>query len=244
MIQTERVPTGVVGLDPLLEGGFPKGRSILLTGEPGTGKTVFSLQFLHEGIKRGEKGVFVTADESPMDVIEQAASLGWDFEPYLQDQQVAILSATNQLSSLSGADREIDVHKVVGDLAAFVNQFGAQRLVLDPASPFVLRRDHAANTQDQTRSLIHELRASLPTTNLLTSYAAPNIGERATHGVEEYLVAGAIVLELIWRDGGFARSLIVEKMRYTNIKPRQLEFDIIKGEGVVLSACGKTTKHG
>ena len=103
MIQTERVPTGIVGLDPLLEGGFPKGRSILITGEPGTGKTIFALQFLHEGIKRGEKGAFVTADESPMDVIEQAASLGWDFERYMQNQQLAILNAAGHFSSLPGA---------------------------------------------------------------------------------------------------------------------------------------------
>ncbi len=55
MIQTERVTTGIKGLDPLIEGGFPKGRSILVTGEPGTGKTIFALQFLAEGLARGEK---------------------------------------------------------------------------------------------------------------------------------------------------------------------------------------------
>ena len=244
MIQTERVPTGIVGLDPLLQGGFPKGRSILITGEPGTGKTIFALQFLHEGIKRGEKGVFVTADENPMDVIEQAASLGWDFELYMQNQQLAILNAAGHFSSLSSAERQTDLHKAVGDLAGFVNQFGAQRLALDPASPFVLPRDHAAHIQDRTRSLIQQLRASLPTTNLLTSYAVPSTGERALHGIEEYLVAGAIVLEMIWQDGDFARSLIVEKMRSTDIKPHQLEFDIVKGEGVVLTGCDKISKHG
>jgi KaiC/GvpD/RAD55 family RecA-like ATPase len=54
------------------------------------------------------------------------------------------------------------------------------------------------------------------------------------HGIEEYLVAGAIVLELIWKDEGFARSLIVEKMRCTDVKPAQHEFDIVKGQGLVL----------
>src|SRR5215510_3480195 len=107
MIQTERVPTGIDALDSLLEGGFPKGRSILLTGEPGTGKTIFALQFLQAGINQGQKGVFVTADENPMDVIEQAASLGWDFEPYLQSRQLAILSAAAPFSSSPGAKCEI-----------------------------------------------------------------------------------------------------------------------------------------
>jgi KaiC/GvpD/RAD55 family RecA-like ATPase len=78
------------------------------------------------------------------------------------------------------------------------------------------------------------LRSSVQTTNVLTSYAVPRTGERTMHGMEEYLVAGAIVLEMIWKDGQLVRSLIVEKMRCTNVKPTQLEFDIVKGQGIVI----------
>jgi circadian clock protein KaiC len=236
MLQTERVPTGIVGLDHLIEGGLPKGRSILVTGEPGTGKTIFALQFLVEGLKRGEKGIYVTADESPMDVLEQAASLGWDLEPRVDAKELAILNAATYLSSLQGAgkERQIDVQKAVGDLASFVNQIGAKRLVLDPAGPFVLLRDTAMRIQDQTRLLIKLLRSSMQTTNVLTSYAVPRTGERTMHGIEEYLVAGAIVMEMFWKNGSLARSLIVEKMRCTDVKPMQLEFDITKKQGIVV----------
>ena len=237
MIQTERVTSGIKGLDPWIEGGFPKGRSILVTGEPGTGKTIFALQFLAEGLARGEKGVFVTADEGPLDVLEQAASLGWDFERYIETKELAILNAGTYLSSLPGAGRErqIDLQKAVSDLAAFVNQVGAERLVLDPAGPFVLLRDVVTRIQDQTRLMIKLLRSSMTTTNILTTYAVPRTGERSLHGMEEYMVAGAIVLEMIWRNNGqLARSLIVEKMRCTDVKPMQLEFDIVKGEGLVV----------
>ena len=237
MIQTERVTSGIKGLDPLIEGGFPKGRSILVTGEPGTGKTIFALQFLAEGLARGEKGVFVTADEGPLDILEQAASLGWDFERYVETKELAILNAGTYLSSLpgTGRERQIDLQKAVSDLAAFVNQVSAERLVLDPAGPFVLLRDVATRIQDQSRLLIKLLRSSMATTNVLTSYAVPRTGERSMHGVEEYMVAGAIVLEMIWRnDRQLARSLIVETMRCTNVKPTQLEFDIVKGEGLVI----------
>lgn len=238
MIQTERVPTGIIGLDQLLEGGFPKGRSFLVTGEPGTGKTIFALQFLMEGLKHGEKCIFVTADEGPLDVMEQSASLGWDLEPYVEAKALAILNAGTYLSSLPGAgkERQFDVQKAVSDLAAFVNQIGAQRMVLDPAGPFVLLRDSATRIQDQTRLLIKLLRSSMKTTNLLTSYAVPRTGERTLHGVEEYLVAGAIVLEMIWKEHGLGRSLIIEKMRCTAVKPAQLEFDIVKGQGIVLQS--------
>lgn len=236
MIQTERVPTGIEGLDQTIEGGLPKGRSILVTGEPGTGKTIFALQFLFEGLKRGEKCMFVTADEGPIDVLEQAASLGWDLERYADTKELSILNAGTYLSTLPGAgkERHVDVQKAVSDLAAFVNQIGVQRLVLDPAGPFVMLRDSAVRIQDQTRMLIKMMRSSMKTTNVLTSYAVPRTGERSMHGIEEYLVAGAIVLEMFWKDGYLARSLIVEKMRCTSVKPTQLEFDIEKGQGIVI----------
>src|SRR5919108_1262026 len=123
MIRTERVPTGIIGLDDQIEGGFPKGRSILVTGEPGTGKTIFALQFLMEGLARGEKGIYVAADEGPMDILEQAASLGWDLEQHVEKKELAILNAGTYLSSLPslGKDKSIDIHKAIGDLAGFVN---------------------------------------------------------------------------------------------------------------------------
>ena len=236
MIQTERVPSGIAALDALLEGGFPKGRSVLVTGEPGTGKTIFALQFLMEGLARGEKGIYVAADEGPADIMEQAASLGWDLEGHVEQKELAILNAGTYLSSLPGSnkDRHLDIHKAIGDLAGFVNRLDAKRLVLDPAGPFVLLRDTATRIQDQTRLLIKLLRTTMPTTNVLTSYAVPRTGERSMHGIEEYLVAGTIVLEMIWQDGHFVRSLVVEKMRCTDVKPSQHEFDIVKGRGVIL----------
>ena len=238
MIQTERVPTGITGLDQLIEGGFPKGRSVLVTGEPGTGKTIMALQFLADGLARGEKGVYVAADEGPLDILEQAASMGWDFEKHVEQKELAILNAGTYLSSIPGVgkERSIDIHKAVNDLAGFVTRMGAKRMVLDPAGPFLLIRDSATRIQDQTRLLIKLLRSSMETTNLLTSYAVPRTGERFMHGIEEYLVAGAIVLEMVWSQTRFVRSLIIEKMRCTDVKPAQVEYEIVKGQGLVLNS--------
>jgi KaiC/GvpD/RAD55 family RecA-like ATPase len=171
-----------------------------------------------------------------MDVLEQGASLGWDLERHVESKELAILNAGTYLSSLPGAGRErhVDVQKAVSDLASFVNQVGAKRMVLDPAGPFVLLRDSAARIQDQTRLLVKLLRTSMQTTNVLTSYAVPRTGERSMHGIEEYLVAGAIVLEMIWKGDSLIRTMIVEKMRCTNVKPTQLEFDIAKGVGITI----------
>ena len=236
MNTTERVPTGVHGLDKLIEGGFPKGRSILVTGEPGTGKSIFCLQFLVEGLARGEKGVYVAADEEPSDIIEQGESMGWDLEKYTAKKELLILNVGAHLSAHStpGKDKQFDVTRAVSDLAAHVLRHEAKRLVLDPAGHFVLLRDTATRIQDQTRLLVKLLRSTMPTTNVLTSYAVPRTGEMTMHGVEEYLTAGVLVFKMLSNNGQLTRNLIVEKMRCTDVKPAQHEFDIVKGKGIVL----------
>ncbi|MCS7240566.1 MAG: recombinase RecA [Candidatus Bipolaricaulota bacterium] len=74
---TARVPSGVPGLDPILSGGFPQGRTILVLGAAGTGKTILSLQWLLDGAKRGEKGLLITLAEPASELEKGIASFGW-----------------------------------------------------------------------------------------------------------------------------------------------------------------------
>jgi circadian clock protein KaiC len=74
----DRIKSGVPGFDGLVDGGFPKGFVVLLSGAPGTGKTIFGLHFLLDGIKSGEKCVYITYSQSPKDIRDQGAILGWD----------------------------------------------------------------------------------------------------------------------------------------------------------------------
>ena len=76
-----RVKTGIAGLDPLVEGGFPEGRSILVSGATGTGKTIFCTQFAYIGAKEyGEPAVYVTLDERPDLIREDVSRFGWNLE--------------------------------------------------------------------------------------------------------------------------------------------------------------------
>lgn len=85
-----RTTIGVAEIDALIEGGVPRGASILVCGEAGTGKSVLSLEFILAGIREGEPGVFVTADE-PGRVLETAASLGWDLRGAIEDGYARIV---------------------------------------------------------------------------------------------------------------------------------------------------------
>src|SRR3954466_13950779 len=80
-VQTdERANTGIEGLDDILNGGLPDGHLYLLEGDPGTGKTTIALQFLLEGVKQGEKALYVTLSESKHELLGVAESHGWSLE--------------------------------------------------------------------------------------------------------------------------------------------------------------------
>ena len=89
----ERIPTGVKGLDSLIEGGFPKGSSILYTGPPGTGKTIFAIEYLYRGAaESNEKTLYITFEQQQEDLVEQAKQFGWDLLTLQQGGKFIIMS--------------------------------------------------------------------------------------------------------------------------------------------------------
>lgn len=227
-----RIPTGIAELDPLIEGGLKAGKTYLVVGEPGTGKTVLGLQFLVSGLMEKEKGLYVAIDEKPADVIEQAASLGWDLAPFIESKEFLILDASPYFSARAtdGHGKSIDVQRVIADLNNYIARMGATRLVIDPVGPLLFGRESAFRTFDQARLFFHGLQSNTTTTNLLTNYAV----ERSTRGLEEYLVSGTFVLEMTLAQGRFVRTLTIEKMRSTAVAPAQYVFHIVQDRGIVL----------
>lgn len=235
-MEKKRVSTGIPGLDPLIEGGLPEGKSFLITGEAGTGKTIFCMQFILKGLAGGEKAVYVAVDEKPSDILEEAASLGWDLLKYVEQKNLLILDASPLFSSRMGAgkEKEVDVQKTVGDLASYVKRMGATRVVIDPVGPLILSRDSSARAQEHVRTLVHSLQDNMGTTNLLTSYSIPGVAGAGEGGVEEFLVAGAIVLNVMRIQNRLVRTLLVRKMRGTAIDLMEHQFNIVKEKGIVL----------
>lgn len=235
----QRVSTGVSGLDSHLIGGFIKGRSYVVLGDAGTGKTTACLQFLLSGLKQGEKGLYITVDERPAEIIESAASLGWDFESYTQDKSLVMLDASAYFSGRAGAatDKGVDLQKIVSDLAGYAKRIDASRLVIDPVTPMIFS-DSPSRVQDQARSFIHLVHSQLNTTNLFSAQYSSRAPD-PSFGIEEFLVSGVLHLKTIPVDGGFARRLTIKKMRGTPIQPGEYRFTIIAGEGIALTQEGE-----
>jgi circadian clock protein KaiC len=232
----KRISTGVTGLDALLEGGFLAGRSYLVTGDAGTGKTTTCIQFLMAGLKQGERAVYVTVDERPAEILQAAASLDWDLQTYIQEKTLIILDASPYFSgrATGPGDKAIDLTKFVTDLAGYANKLEATRLVIDPITPLILSAEAAFQVQENARAFIHLLQTNLTTTNLLTSHRPADGNNNSTQGIEEFLAAGVIVVSVSQTNGSLVRTLEVKKMRGTAVNPCEISFSIAKGKGVVL----------
>ena len=117
----ERCSTGIPGFDDLVEGGFPQGSMVLLTGSPGTGKTIFGLQYLYNGAMKGESGIYVCIESTPQALKIQAARFGMDFDKLEKEGKVIFYQVPKD-------SRKFSIFKKIDDDSRKIN---AKRLVFD-----------------------------------------------------------------------------------------------------------------
>ena len=228
-MELTRISTGIAGLDTLLAGGFIKGRSYLITGDTGTGKTTACLQFLVSALSQGEKAVYVTVDERPAEILAAAGSYCWDLQPHIQRKALVILDA----ASGSATEKGIDPQKMVADLGNYAKTLGATILIIDPITPLLLPANPAVPAQVHARALIQLIQTQLNTTTLLTSHAGPTEPDPAAH-IEQFLASGVLVLKTAAPGQPFQRVMQIKKIRYTPVTPGDHPFAMVPNEGIVL----------
>ncbi|HDD46274.1 MAG TPA: KaiC domain-containing protein [Candidatus Aenigmarchaeota archaeon] len=217
----ERVSTGIQNLDKLVGGGYPKGSAILVTGGTGTGKTIFSAQFLWDGLKKGEKGIFISLEENENDIREDVKQFGWDFLSY---EKKGILRLY-YYDPFNVADIEAAVSEVL-------TGFKPQRLVLDSISIIGLYLKDPATIRKKIYQIIRSIKDS-GCTSLLTSEVLENKSALSRFGVEEFVVDGVIVLNYFGIGELSERSLQIRKMRKTDHGKDVYPFEITKN-GITL----------
>ena len=228
-MELTRISTGITGLDALLNGGLIKGRSYLLTGDTGTGKTIACLQFLVQALAAGEKAVYVTVDERPAEILASATSFSWDLQPHIQGKSLVILDA----ASGSATDKGVDAQKMVADLGNYAKSLGATLLIIDPITPLLLPANPAVPRQLHARSLIQLIQSQLSTTSLFTSYEPRTGAQDPAAGIEEFLASGVLVLKTREMAGRRERLMHIKKMRHTAVEPGDYPFAIFKNAGIV-----------
>src|SRR6187402_2001962 len=126
-----KTPTAIDGLDEITQGGFPKGRPILICGSAGCGKTLFATQFLVKGITEyNEPGVFMSFEETATDLAQNVSSLGFDLEKLKVEKKLRIDHVRIERSEIEETG-EYDLEGLFIRLNHAIDSIGAKRVVLD-----------------------------------------------------------------------------------------------------------------
>src|SRR5581483_8591537 len=150
------------GLDDILTGGFPSNHLYLVEGDPGTGKTSLALQFLLEGVKLGEKGLYVTLSESKHELLGVAASHGWSLD------QIPIYEMTPQEEDLQPEAQYTVFHPSEVELADTMSQVLRQ---IDEVQPVRVVFDSLSELRMLARDSLRYRRQIL---GLTRYFAGPN----------------------------------------------------------------------
>lgn len=217
----KRVKTGVSGLDSLLEGGFPLGRSVLVSGACGTGKTIFCMQYIYEGAKKfSEPGVYVTLDERPDLIREDVARFGWDLKKLEDQNKIQIVDGTIAKIGMPSEEEYAlpvtgyDVDKLLLEVMRVIKRIGATRVVIDSIPALGFNFENQNDVRKAILKLSYMLMRS-GVTSLLTSEIQDEANRFGKYGVEEYVVDGVVVLHYMGVGTQSNRTLHIRKMRAT-----------------------------
>lgn len=247
-MEIKRCPTGIEGLDELMEGGFPQGRTILLAGGCGTGKTIMAMQFLCNGVlKYGEPAVMVTLEQHPSRIREDMMYMGLDVKSLEADGKLRIVDASlsetmfmqksSEYTLSAGASFSLD--SVLGMIEDAAKRIGARRAVVDSFSALdslmETKKIHATPySPDEARRILLGINYKLQYMGL-TSILITDVLENektSKYGVEEFVVDGVITLNYNVSGPDAGRHLIIKKMRNTKHSENIHTIEFVKGEGI------------
>ncbi len=232
----KREPTGIPGLDEIIEGGIIKGDVILVAGHPGTGKTTLGLQFLYYGATQlGEPGVYISITEPISRIKRNARRFGWDLdaleaEGLLKLVDMPLTEIPYLLAIESGQVHEIN--DIVYRISRPMREIRAERIVIDTISALLAGTKSESDARLLLVRLYREIVESGATALLLAEIPWGNRTFRIPG--QEFVVDGVIIIESVMEHNRIVRRLYIPKMRATN---HSLDFYnlYITEEGVAIS---------
>lgn len=194
----ERVSTGISGLDNMLSGGFIAGRPYLISGGPGSGKTIMAFQFLMNGIENGENVLYITMEEPYNELRENMSNFGWDAE------KVRILDLSP--GGKDGADTT-PLNYLIEELDEEIRESKHSRVVVDSITTIKLLEEKALYARRRVLSIM-KLLTDTGCTSLLI---AETLGDEIS--MEAFLARGVIRIHTSKKTGEKIRALSIDKFR-------------------------------
>lgn len=198
----ELLGTGIQGLDELLKGGIRKTNSVLITGVPGSGKTVFGLHYIYEGAQRGEPGMFVSYEEGEDSIVEYAQSFGMDYASLVQRGLITVLNVP-----------------LIGKMVTFapivemIKKNKIQRVFLDSITLFEFIDSMSAMSFRREIVEFIKIMKELKVTLVASSEKKVANIDVIEYGAQDFLFQGLILLTKVRKGASFERCICVSKMR-------------------------------
>jgi circadian clock protein KaiC len=229
----ERVKTGIEAFDDLVMGGLPRGRTTIVGGTPGSGKTVFATQFLAHGIADlDEPGVFVTFEESPSEIEVNMASFGWNIRRWRDQKKLAFVdvSPRDHDEMVVG---DFDLAGLLARIRHAVKEVQAKRIVLDSLTQLF---DHFVADQTAIRRELLRIASALKRdglTVLMTAERNSEYGDISRHRIEEFVADNVVILRNALDRERRRRTIEVLKMRGSRHVEGEVPITLVEGQGIV-----------
>ncbi len=228
--RSAKLATGIAGFDEMTFGGLPRGRTTLLVGGPGSGKTIFALQFLVHGAKHcKEPGIFVAFEESSTRIVANAESFGWDLDQYRQQRKLHFVDAQPVEDMVQSGN--FDLCGLLSALDSLHTEIKAQRIVIDALDVVLaLLPDPAAKRREIYR--LHEWLLKHELTAIITAKADGNEMSsilQQPFGFMQFMVDCAVILSHTVALGVSHRNLRVQKYRGSSFDENEAPFLIGTG---------------
>lgn len=225
LISVQKIRTMIEGFDDISHGGMPAGRATLVSGTSGTGKTLFAIQFLYNGIIYfDEAGIFVTFEESPTDIIKNAASFGWDLQGLIDQGKLFILDAS---PDPEGQDivGNFDLSALIERIQYAIRKYKARRVSIDSVTAVFQQYEAAGVVRREIFRLVARLK-QVGTTTIMTTERESEYGPVARFGVEEFVSDNVMILRNVLEGERRRRTVEILKLRGTTHMKGEYPFTI------------------
>jgi KaiC/GvpD/RAD55 family RecA-like ATPase len=238
--EVDRLKTGIKGLDDKIEGGFPKGSTIVVTGTPGTGKSIFAMGYIAQGCKNGEKCLYLTVEQTPDEIADQAMQFNWDYNQWENEGLLKFVHLNF---------RKLSEMKTYDELERQIEENHYDRMVIDsttsisdsPLTPYSLadgadRGLHPSALTMMNRAnvlALFEVTKKHGVTTVCISQKVEGKPGDTLDNISEFIGDGLILLErkLIGKTSN--RIVEIKKLRKTKIDDVPHNFEFIN-EGIAL----------
>ena len=225
-----KIETGVEGLEHITSGGLIEGRTTLISGSSGSGKTLLSIEALYRGCHDfGRPAVFVTFEERPADIVRNVKTFGWDLSSLIEDGRLIVLDASpsNRPAEVSG---DFDISGIIAQVSHAVEMIDAKFVVLDSVGSFFQQMPGGRDLRHEMLRLVDTMR-DRGVTSVMTAERDSEYGPVSRLGIEEFVSDTVVILRHDLNKENVRRTVQVYKMRGAEHSKGEFPF-VIDSRGI------------